>query len=159
MTLLIVLSSSYRFHDLMKFFNARRAAYGTDAKTIEDVIYTPYAYEPATASEPSRSSAEISTADLLGIPELRLSHNGDGQNGQDRGRERDGDTDGSKKKQRRKRSKFDAAPAKAEVFIFKYGTVVIWGMTEPQEKRFLSSMYGQFHTLRYCLRLTWTIIL
>lgn len=29
---------------------------------------------------------------------------------------------------------------KAEVFIFDYGVCVIWGMTEEQEKRFLSSL-------------------
>ena len=28
----------------------------------------------------------------------------------------------------------------ADVFIFKYGTVVIWGMTQAEEQRFLSSM-------------------
>jgi uncharacterized Rmd1/YagE family protein len=28
----------------------------------------------------------------------------------------------------------------AEVFIFKYGTIVIWNMTEEEEQRFLTSM-------------------
>jgi len=41
---------------------------------------------------------------------------------------------------RKKISKFHAVPTEAEIFIFDYGTVVIWGMTETQEKRFLSSM-------------------
>lgn len=27
-----------------------------------------------------------------------------------------------------------------DVFLFEYGTVVIWGMTEKEEKRFLSSL-------------------
>ena len=40
----------------------------------------------------------------------------------------------------RKRSKFAETPTEAEIFIFEYGTVVIWGMTEAQEKRFLSSL-------------------
>jgi uncharacterized Rmd1/YagE family protein len=31
-------------------------------------------------------------------------------------------------------------PEIADIFIFKYGTVVIWGMTEEQEQRFLASM-------------------
>lgn len=31
-------------------------------------------------------------------------------------------------------------PEIADVFIFKYGTVVIWGMTEEEEQRFLLSM-------------------
>ena len=41
----------------------------------------------------------------------------------------------------KKKSKFDATPTQAEIFLFEYGTVVIWGMTESQEKRFLSSLY------------------
>jgi uncharacterized Rmd1/YagE family protein len=32
------------------------------------------------------------------------------------------------------------SPEIADVFIFKYGTVVIWGMTEEEEQRFLASM-------------------
>ena len=39
----------------------------------------------------------------------------------------------------RKKSKFSETTTEAEIFIFEYGTVVIWGMTEAQEKRFLSS--------------------
>jgi len=31
-------------------------------------------------------------------------------------------------------------PNEAEIFVFAYGTVVIWGMTEAQEKRFLASI-------------------
>lgn len=113
----------------MKFFNARRNAYHTDPKQIDDVIYTPYAYEaPFQGPEPMTpvTPAVGTTGDLLGVPELRvegeLTH---GENGQER--------------RARKRSKFDM-PEKAEVFVFKYGTVVIWGMTEAQEKRFLTSM-------------------
>ena len=41
---------------------------------------------------------------------------------------------------RKKKSKFDTASTEAEIFLFDYGTVVIWGMTESQEKRFLSSL-------------------
>jgi len=42
---------------------------------------------------------------------------------------------------KRKGSKWDAVgTGDAEIFLFSYGTVVIWGMTEQQEKRFLSSL-------------------
>lgn len=131
----------------MKFFNARRAAYHTDAKQLDDVIYTPYVYEPSShAPAPSSAHAPASgaapvppaagaTGDLLGVPELRVE-----------GRQMDDGTDGVEAANgngsgaRKKKSKFDATPTEAEIFIFKYGTVVIWGMTEPQEKRFLSSL-------------------
>lgn len=41
---------------------------------------------------------------------------------------------------RKKKSKFEEVPTVAEIFLFQYGTVVIWGMTEAEEKRFLSSL-------------------
>jgi len=117
--------SSYRMNDLMKFFNARRNAYHTDPKLIDEVIYTPYVYEPAPNPHASRQSPIYSapTGDLLGIPELR--EHGDGENN---------------RVATKKSSKFDTTASEAEIFMFEYGTIVIWGMTEPQEKRFLSSM-------------------
>ncbi|KAI0765323.1 hypothetical protein C8Q74DRAFT_1205012 [Fomes fomentarius] len=135
-------ASSYRFPELLKFFNARRGSYHTNPRTIVDVIYTPYVYEPpsSTAHEPpvqarvhfqAASSHQQSTGDLLGVPELAPGSvsDGDGEGVSGPG--------GSKS---RKRSKFSETPTEAEIFIFEYGTVVIWGMTEGQEKRFLSSL-------------------
>jgi uncharacterized Rmd1/YagE family protein len=109
-------------NDLMKFFNARRSAYHTNPKLIDEVIYTPYVYDPHDASA-LRLESYLPTGDLLGIPELRES-------------EDDGHTVIKKKR----RSKFDTTATEAEIFLFDYGTVVIWGMTEAQEKRFLTSM-------------------
>ena len=108
-------------NDLMKFFNARRSAYHTNPKLIDEVIYTPYVYYPSDA--PSlRLDSSAMTGDLLGIPELR-------ENGDD-----------EPTITKKKRSKFDTTATEAEIFIFDYGTVVIWGMTETQEKRFLTSL-------------------
>ena len=61
---------------------------------------------------------EDGEADLLGVPELIPGSAG------------------------KKRSKFDTQNENglAEIFLFRYGTVVIWGMSEAQEKRFLSSL-------------------
>jgi uncharacterized Rmd1/YagE family protein len=108
----------------MKFFNARRSAYHTNPKLIDEVIYTPYIYDPQEAQvlQPEPVAA---TGDLLGIPELRDD-------------EDDERTIITKKK--KTRSKFDTTATEAEIFLFDYGTVVIWGMTEAQEKRFLTSM-------------------
>lgn len=110
--------------DLMKFFNARKSAYHTNPKLIDEVIYTPYVYDPPPNLSGSRHlhpNSHGPTGDLLGIPELR---------------EDEHDEDGRKKK----KSKFDTTSTEAEIFLFEYGTVVIWGMTEPQERRFLSSL-------------------
>lgn len=81
------------------------------------MVYTPYAYEPSSNSDVRVERSP--TGDLLGVPEL----------------------DPSMSPAKKKRSKFHAVPNEAEIFVFGYGTVVIWGMTEPQEKRFLASMY------------------
>ncbi|KAI0305322.1 hypothetical protein B0F90DRAFT_1948447 [Multifurca ochricompacta] len=157
-------AGSYRFGDLMKFFNARRAAYRTNPRQIDDVIYTTYSYgypdppvfanvnnEPAgfrggressvrwrssgsdgettaaTAVEmptPAHAGATAATGDLLGVPELATT-----------------DPMVVAPPAKRKGSRWDTAgTGEAEIFLFSYGTVVIWGMTEQQEKRFLSSL-------------------
>ncbi|KAA1476585.1 DUF155-domain-containing protein [Dentipellis sp. KUC8613] len=166
-------AASYRFDDLLKFFNARRAAYQTDARIIDDVIYTPYVYEHANAhastspvshshspshvrwqqqQRPSGTGAQ--TGDLLGVPELRPPEDGDANqedhNGTAHEHEHDGQArkhdhehghdSGSGQVRKRKKSRFDTTADEAEIFLFPYGTVVIWGMTEAQEKRFLSSL-------------------
>jgi uncharacterized Rmd1/YagE family protein len=88
-------------------------------------LYTPYAYEPKVNQEANGKSLPES-GDLLGIPELHPPVSEAEENGIPA--------------KRKKISKFHAVPTEAEIFIFNYGTVVIWGMTEAQEKRFLSSM-------------------
>ncbi|KAF5369459.1 hypothetical protein D9758_002806 [Tetrapyrgos nigripes] len=122
-------ATSFRMEDLIKFLNARRSAYHTNPKLIDEVIYSPYVYQ---LSNPDETSSTIKShshhsareGDLLGVPELRQGQDGDARIAP------------SKKK----RSRFDATTSEAEIFLFEYGTVVLWGMTEPQEKRFLSSI-------------------
>ena len=151
------LHRSYRFGDLMKFFNARRTAYHTNPRKMDDVIYTTYYYgspdrPPATVVDVNSTSAGArgvgkgrlkwrgsgsdgettaatvvegltvsATGDLLGVPELATAE----------------DPPPAK----RKGSKWDtSSTGEAEIFLFSYGTVVIWGMTEQQERRFLSSL-------------------
>ena len=130
----------------MRFFNARRSTYHTNPRIIDEVIYTPYAYDPSDSrhvhfnSLPRASGNEIQNpvqhreGDLLGVPEL-APHESVSNGSQ---------TVVSDSNQgaaaKRKKSKFDEVPTVAEVFLFQYGTIVIWGMTEIEEKRFLSSM-------------------
>ncbi|KAI0777219.1 hypothetical protein BD413DRAFT_172500 [Trametes elegans] len=138
-------ASSYRFPELMKFFNARRTSYHTNPRVIVDVIYTPYVYEPPSASDgaatqsrvrfDAESRLENRTGDLLGVPELAPSASEAEQDGPSNPAAPEREDGKGKKK-----SKFAEAPTEAEIFIFEYGTVVLWGMTEAQEKRFLSSI-------------------
>jgi len=148
----------------MKFFNARRTAYHTNPRKIDDVIYTTYYYgtpdrPPATLVDVNNTLAGArgggkgrvavkwrgsgsdgettaatavegptasATGDLLGVPELATAE------------ETAAVVPPAKQ---RKGSKWDTSgTGEAEIFLFSYGTVVIWGMTEQQEKRFLSSL-------------------
>lgn len=158
-------AGSYRFGDLMKFFNARRSAYHTNPRKIDDVIYTTYHYgtpdrapatvvdmnsTPADAGGGVKSLASVkwrgsgsdgettlgtaverptrtraATGDLLGVPELATAE----------------EMAVVAPPAKRKESKWDTSgTGEAEIFLFSYGTVVIWGMTEQQERRFLSSL-------------------
>jgi len=131
-------SSSFKFAPLVKFLKARKMAYGTNPRIFNDVIYTPYTYQnapprrtPSTARGAIRTSSDASAVgDLLGIPELvdeAVVENGASQNGAiDKGKQRV--LEGANEEQT------------ADVFVFKYGTVVIWGMSQAEELRFLSSM-------------------
>ncbi|CCL99102.1 uncharacterized protein FIBRA_01116 [Fibroporia radiculosa] len=127
-------AGSYRFPELMKFFNARRSSYHTNPRIIDEAIHTPYAYDPPAEDAPGAqrhvrfSTQQSQTGDLLGVPELALGAC-------------DGDGDGEAAlTTRKKRSLARETPKEAEIFMFKYGTVVLWGMTEAQERRFLSSI-------------------
>lgn len=75
-------------------------------------------------------SDTTAVGDLLGVPELvdeAVSGNEASENGPiDKGKQRV--LEGTNEEQM------------ANVFIFKYGTVVIWGMTQTEEQRFLNSM-------------------
>lgn len=110
--------------ELMKFFNARRSMYHTNPKMIDEVVYTPYIYDPPGDQHDTRQYSDGSvTGDLLGIPELRMYH-----------------VDEANGVRKKGKSKFDTTASEAEIFLFPYGTIVIWGMTEAQEKRLLTSM-------------------
>jgi uncharacterized Rmd1/YagE family protein len=119
----------------MKFFQARKESYHTNPILIDEVIYTPYFYDPVPSisndSHQSRSKSRpqrgAQTGDLLGVPELQQQLESTLNAAEDI-------------RTSKKGSKFDTTLTEAEIFLFEYGTIVIWGMTESQEKRFLSSI-------------------
>jgi uncharacterized Rmd1/YagE family protein len=113
-------ATSFRMDDVMKFFRARGVAYHTNPKLIDEVIYSPYSYELA-ANNVDTSSRSTGEGDLLGIAEFRVG-------------------EGDELRTIRKKTQFGTSPTEAEIFVFEYGTVVIWGMSEAQERRFLSSL-------------------
>ncbi|EEB96552.1 hypothetical protein MPER_04299, partial [Moniliophthora perniciosa FA553] len=98
--------SSLRMTNVIKFLNAPRAAYGTNVRLINDVLYSPYSYQGPSIDDAPNSGSHV----------------------------------GHEMRTVKKKSKFEASSNEAEIFLFEYGTVVIWGMSEAQEKRFLSSL-------------------
>lgn len=110
-------------NDLIKFLNARKAAYRTNPRLLDEVVYTPYVYDlPPLGSEPRNKvmDGNVPTGDLLGLSEVQVNGKAEGKG--------------------KKKSKFDTTATEAEIFLFPYGTVVIWGMTEVQEQRFLTTL-------------------
>lgn len=147
-------AGSYQLADVQKFFNARRSSHHTDVRQFDDVLYTPYSYEGPRNVAFSHQATELNLSavgDLLGVPDLSVSsetttsshhHSRSSTAAED-------DVHISPTQSRRRvkrRTNFDktgsSQPMSTEVFVFEFGTVVCWGMTEAQEKRFLSSMYG-----------------
>lgn len=137
------LDRSYKLPELMKFFNARKGAYHTNPRLIDEAIYTTYSYGSRTSTVGeggdkgppiTAENSKAKVGDLLGIPELQ-----DPQPGEPVFES--GLSEGAVVKDGKKRKKFDqGASTGAEIFMFNYGTVVIWGMSESEERRFLSSM-------------------
>ncbi|KAJ9480236.1 Sporulation protein RMD1 [Pseudozyma hubeiensis] len=145
-------ATSYRMRELTKWLNARRSSHQTNVLTFDECVYTTYTYKhvdeargllPSNANGNSngkhrshRDSTPVTkTADLLGIPELN-------PNSQSKSQE-DGDAQASTTADsaaKRKRSRFSVDDIVPELFIMDYGTIVIWGMTLPEEKRFLREL-------------------
>ena len=138
-------ASSYKLSDMQRFFNARRASHHTDVKQYDDVLYTPYSYDGPHNSTPStlRNAEDVHVADLLGAPDLPVSSDGTVVPSGNAPTARE-TTEVTLRPRRRIKKRFDKVggehSATPEVFIFEFGVVVCWGMTEAQEKRFLSSM-------------------
>jgi len=136
----------------MRFFNARRSSHHTDAKLFDEVIYTPYSFD-GPARPTSSASGKGAVGDLLGVPELAITPpTPAGENGPpetpspalySHTDNMDSATALPPTKRTKRRARFDRfgeENVSAEVFLFEYGTVVFWGMSELQEKRFLTSM-------------------
>ncbi|KAG9032870.1 hypothetical protein FRB95_000885 [Tulasnella sp. JGI-2019a] len=155
-------ANSYKLSDLMKFFMVRKEAYLTAPKQFDEVIYTPYSYESSSSLSPRKtlkslikprtsSKRSVREGDLLGIPELREEEaRAEAEDAAANDEDYDDTTQPSSPTTMRLldnlgKARFgaaieDEAATSPEVFLFEYGTVVIWGMTEAQEKRFLNSL-------------------
>ncbi|CAE6456628.1 unnamed protein product [Rhizoctonia solani] len=135
-------AQSYKMDDLMKFFLARKSAYLTAPQLFDEVLYTPYSYDSNPPTQQSRTKPIASEGDLLGVPELAPADNVtpvelytpqlDTHASSEIYTSPNGKHSSNKP--------WAEEPTQPEVFMFAYGTVVLWGMTEAQERRFLTSL-------------------
>ncbi|KAF8589106.1 DUF155-domain-containing protein [Ramaria rubella] len=132
-------AGSYRMDDLLKFFHARKSAYRTAVRRFDEAIYTPYTYDLSKAQ--SRTVSETpSIHDVVDAPEIPIPQLNVPQTEEDTEISSPTDTRSPETKQRFPRFHNQQSEGEADIFLFEYGTVVMWGMTEAQEKRFLSSI-------------------
>ncbi|KAF8512658.1 hypothetical protein BU17DRAFT_77359 [Hysterangium stoloniferum] len=132
-------AGSYRMDDLLKFFHARKSAYRTAVRRFDEVIYTPYTYD--LKSQTRNGSVEDAIYDPAGSTDRVLpSLPGMNEATVDLELASPVETRDPGMKPRAKRFQNQQPEGEADVFLFEYGTVVMWGMTEAQEKRFLSSI-------------------
>lgn len=162
-------ASSYRLDDMARYLKGKMRSRGAAPKRFDECLYTPYRYEhPAVEKPPKkrdRSSSQSSYTmqrrysdsavevenheqrreDLIDV------HNEAGDISFDTGqeplmvpnhapRDDDGIPDGVAGPSTQNPEDLDIEVDIPEVFIFDYGTVVIWGMTMQQEQRLLKEM-------------------
>lgn len=161
-------ASSYNLEGLMKFLKGRGRRRGAAPKLLDECIYTPYWYPPTTADRMMDDFAVRSSKTPL--QERRYSDSDIGVNQDNRkqrlrdldgpdpvgeegddvmaspegrhrgffeGRAAEGEGD---PEDRRNEPDLDATVHTPEIFLFGYGTVVIWGMTLAEEERFLKDI-------------------
>lgn len=147
-------ASSLRLDELMRYLKGKARSRGAMPKLFDECIYTPYRYEMEKSSMPVRSSAEVEytphrrySDSAVEVEEQRREdlidlHNEAGDISYDNGDDpllvlnvpQDHVHGPSSSHEP---SDFDIEIHIPEVFLFEYGTVVIWGMTLQQEHRFL----------------------
>lgn len=159
-------ASSYQLPALMRFLKGRGRTRGANPKQFDECIYSPYNYKKAKAEKGHTSRMDNSAADTLnddgnpllsrerrysdsavGVEESRQQRRGElidtsaeagntilenGESSEAHHQNLDID--------RMNGSNFDTEVHTAEVFLFEYGTVVIWGMDLQQEQRFLNDI-------------------
>ncbi|KAH7329127.1 hypothetical protein B0I35DRAFT_419369 [Stachybotrys elegans] len=123
-------ANKYEMESLMRFLKGRGKTRGANPKLIDECIYTPYSYTFTKQTQPSREPSHGH-----GTPHSQQDNHhspgfGNGSSHMDPGiahMPRDG----------------LLGPSLTEdvpVFLFDYGVVVVWGMTEAQETKFLKDI-------------------
>ena len=160
-------ASAYRLEGLMKFLKGRARTRGANPKQFDECIYSPYNYNlPKTSQNhilPSIYTPPIRLNENLGSPMDRERRYSDsvieGKEGRqhrmenlidmnheedsvavESGENPDINQSSAEQEIHQDSPDFDTQVHTPEVFLFNYGTVVIWGMTLPEEQRFLKDI-------------------
>lgn len=154
-------ASSYRMDDLMRFLKGKAKTRGAVPKLFDECIYTPYNYGQSGPEQvrstsvdgehhhgrPRRfsdSAIEVDTHSEQRIGDLIDLHTKGGDislsNGESSVPNDTVQEMGQPSEPMLDTLDFDTQVHTPEVFLFDYGTVVIWGMTMQQEHRFLKEI-------------------
>ncbi|WFC96503.1 sporulation protein rmd1 [Malassezia brasiliensis] len=133
-------ATSYRMRELIQWLEARKESHHTNVLRFDECVYTTYTYQYvdearglpssspfATHRSRSHGGGDAKTGDLLGIPELQ--ENSSSEEGEEGAR-----NTGNPGTPKKPTSTLHFVP---EIFIMEYGTIVIWGMSQTEEKRLL----------------------
>ncbi|EWY98238.1 hypothetical protein FOCG_00671 [Fusarium oxysporum f. sp. radicis-lycopersici 26381] len=146
-------ANRYEMEALMRFLKGRGKTRGANPKLIDECIYTPYNYtaKNARSRDPVQNyERRHSTGEAGSEAHGHNGHAHNDANGNGNGSHIDSaDLLGSAIEDHDSISEtnpdFDTQVHTPEVFLFDYGVVVIWGMTEAQEARFLKEI-AKFET-------------
>lgn len=154
-------ANSYRLDDMMKFLRSRGKVRGAAPKQFDECIYTPYSYEKIANDDEygalrtrrprrfSDSAVEVDQNNEQRREDLMDMHTSAGDTSLDNGDDQVPNHTPSEMRQPYEPSPenldFDTQVHTPEVFLFNYGTVVIWGMTLKEEERFLKEI-AKFET-------------
>lgn len=149
-------ANSYRLEDLMRFLKGRGKTRNALPKLFDECIYTPYQYaKPEKRSDQAPAEVHSTQQRRYSDSAIEVDENAErrredlldlqpGESLDDRRESEDTMAlDDSIAQQDMTTSEspktpdFDTLVHIPEVFLFEYGVVVIWGMTEQEEKRFL----------------------
>jgi len=160
-------AASYKMDDLMRFLKGKARLRGAQPKRFDECIYSPYNYTPKkgpeivtstsvhdglTEERPRRFSdsaieveaqSERRRENLIDLQDNDNEHpmvDSESSDHLQRPEPMHADSDPSFES-----PDFDIQVHTPEVFLFEYGTVVIWGMTIQEEKRFLKEL-AKFET-------------
>lgn len=145
-------ASAYRLEGVIRFLKSRAKARGSNPKLFDECVYSPYDYDYEKKQSQTQSQGDPQ-GEVVRQNERRYSDSAVEVEGNTRSRREDlidlreeaaeQAVNGSRSEEaisRETASDLDTTIHTPEVFLFDYGTVVIWGMTPAQESRFLTDV-------------------